>query len=91
MLLQIGRLTKSIFQSVTLEVNDTTAAKKDGPGMADYFETVIDRVEKTYGCAIYYFCMNSDGGAKKGRLILQQRRPWLLVLNALPTRSNNFI
>lgn len=47
--------------------------------MADYFGTVIDRVEQTYGCTIYYFCTDSDGGAKKGRLLLQQRRPWLLV------------
>ena len=47
--------------------------------MADYFRTVIDRVEQTYGCTIYYFCTDSDGGAKKGHLLLQQRRSWLLI------------
>jgi hypothetical protein len=47
--------------------------------MADYFEEVIDRVEKKYNCTVIYFTTDSDGGAKKGRLILQERRPWLLV------------
>jgi hypothetical protein len=47
--------------------------------MADYFEEVIDRMEKKYNCTVIYFTMDSDGGTKKGRLILQERRPWLLV------------
>ena len=66
-------------QSVTLELNETTAQNKDGPGMADYFEEVIDRVEGKYGCTVIYFTTDSDGGAKKGRLLLQERRPWMLV------------
>lgn len=47
--------------------------------MADYFEEVIDRVERKYKCTVIYFTTDSDGGAKKGRLLLQERRPWLLV------------
>jgi hypothetical protein len=47
--------------------------------MADYFEEVIDRIEKKYKCIVIYFTTDSDGGAKKGRLILRDRRPWLLV------------
>ena len=61
-------------QSVTLELNETTA-QNDGPGMADYFEEVIDRVEGKYGCTVIYFTTDSDGGAKKGRLL----RPWMPV------------
>jgi len=48
--------------------------------MADYFEEVIDHIERKYKCTVIYFTMDSDGGAKKGQLILQDRRPWLLVL-----------
>jgi hypothetical protein len=47
--------------------------------MADYFEEVIDHIEKKYKCIVIYFTTESDGGAKKGRLILEDRRPWLLV------------
>lgn len=47
--------------------------------MATYFEEIIDRVEAEYACTVIYFCTDSDGGAKKGRLLLQDRRPWMLV------------
>ena len=67
-------------QSVTLELNKTTVQNKDGPGMADYFGEVIDHVEGKYGCTVIYFTTDSDGGAKKGRLLLQERHPWMLVL-----------
>ena len=39
---------------------------KDGPGMADYFEEVIDHIEKKYKYIVIYFTTDSDGGAKKG-------------------------
>ena len=48
--------------------------------MADYFEEVIDHVEGKYGCTGSYFTTDSDGRAKEGRLLLQERRPWMLVL-----------
>ena len=56
------------------------AQNKDGPGMADYFEEVIDCMEKKYKCIVIHFTMDSDGGAKKGQLILEDHHPWLLVL-----------
>ena len=67
-------------QSVTLELNETTVQNKDGPEMADYFEEVIDCVEGKYGCTVIYFTTDSDGGVKKGQLLLQQCHPWMLVL-----------
>jgi hypothetical protein len=39
--------------------------RKDGPGMADYFEEVIDCIEKKYKYIVIYFTTDSDGGAKK--------------------------
>jgi hypothetical protein len=56
------------------------AQNKDGPRMANYFEEVIDCIKKKYKCVVIYFTTDSDGGAKKGQLILEDRRPWLLVL-----------
>jgi len=47
--------------------------------MATQFETIIDRIENTYGCVIIYFTTDADGGSKKGRILLQKKRPWMLT------------
>jgi hypothetical protein len=47
--------------------------------MAAQFEAIIDCTEKTYSCVLIYFTTDSDGGSKKGRVILEKKRPWLLA------------
>ena len=66
-----------IVQSYTLELMEVTAHSKDGVAMADQFEKIIDCVETEYGCKVIYFTTDADGGSKKGRKVLMQRRPWL--------------
>ncbi|KAJ6616928.1 hypothetical protein B0H10DRAFT_2434744 [Mycena sp. CBHHK59/15] len=40
---------------------------------------MIDRVELKNGCIVIYFTTDSDGGSKKGRLLLGKKRPWLIL------------
>ncbi|KZP23372.1 hypothetical protein FIBSPDRAFT_737740 [Athelia psychrophila] len=65
--------------SYTLDLIEITGDDKHGIAMAMQFGEIVDRVEAEYGCVVVYFTTDSDGGAKKGRLILGKERPWLLV------------
>ena len=62
-----------------LELVKVTSQNKDGPAMADQFEAIINRIEDRYGCIVIYFATDADGGSKKGRVILEKRRPWMLA------------
>jgi len=62
-----------------LELVKVTSHNKDGPAMADQFESIINRIETKYNCIVIYFTTDSDGGSKKGRQLLEKRRPWLLA------------
>lgn len=63
----------------TLDLVEVTADDKHGIAMAMQFGDIIDHVESEHGCTIVYFTTDSDGGTKKGRIILGKERPWILV------------
>ncbi|KAJ6579808.1 hypothetical protein B0H10DRAFT_1962796 [Mycena sp. CBHHK59/15] len=67
------------FRSFLIELLDVTALKKDGPSQCEQFSEMIDRVELKNGCIVIYFTTDSDGGSKKGRLLLGKKRPWLIL------------
>lgn len=66
-------------KSYSLDLVEITADDKHGVAMAMQFGQIIDRVEIEYGCTVVYFTTDSDGGAKKGRILLGKERPWILV------------
>ena len=66
-------------KSYTLDLIEVTGDDKHGIAMAMQFGEIVDRVEEQYGCVVVYFTTDSDGGAKKGHIILGKERPWLLV------------
>ena len=41
--------------------------------MAAQFEAIIDHVANTYGCIVIYFTTDSDGGSKKGHIVLEKK------------------
>jgi hypothetical protein len=47
--------------------------------MASQFESIIGYDDNTYSCVIVYFMTDLDGGSKKGCVLLQSRRPWMLT------------
>ncbi|KAF7295822.1 DUF659 domain-containing protein [Mycena chlorophos] len=63
----------------TLEVLETTAGRKDGEGMAAFYEETIIRVEAKFGCIVIYVVTDADGGSKKGRDLLLEKRPDLFT------------
>ncbi|KIM72638.1 hypothetical protein PILCRDRAFT_15961 [Piloderma croceum F 1598] len=67
------------YKSYTLELVKVTSDNKDGPVMADQFESIIDHIETKYNYIIIYFMTDSDGGSKKGCQLLEKQRPWLLA------------
>ncbi|KZP27364.1 hypothetical protein FIBSPDRAFT_948639 [Athelia psychrophila] len=66
-------------KSYTLDLIEITGDDKHGIAMAMQFGEIVDHVEVEYSCVVVYFTTDSDGGAKKGRLLLGKERPWLLV------------
>lgn len=58
-------------KSYTLDLVEVTATIQ--------FGAIIDRVESEYNCIVIYFTTDSDGGAKKGCILLGRERPWMLV------------
>ncbi|KAJ6615382.1 ribonuclease H-like domain-containing protein, partial [Mycena sp. CBHHK59/15] len=71
----------------TLKLINTTATNKDGESMAAFFAKVIDEVETMYSCYIIYFVMDTDGGSKKGRMILLKLRPDLFLPSCFAHQS----
>jgi hypothetical protein len=69
----------ALAQSYTLQLVNVMSDNKDNPAMADQFEIIIDRVEAKYDCVVIYFTTDSDGGSKKGCVLLGKCRPWMLT------------
>ncbi|KAJ7720105.1 hypothetical protein B0H16DRAFT_1474563 [Mycena metata] len=67
------------FRSYLIELVEVTALDKDGPSLCDLFADMIDRIKEKYGCIIIYFTTDTDGGSKKGRILLVKKRPWLIL------------
>lgn len=80
-------------KSYALDLVEITADDKHGIAMAMQFGELVDRVEASYDCTVVYFTTDSDGGAKKGRILLGKERPWMLVPScwAHQVHSTNFI
>ena len=66
-------------KSYTLELIETKALSKDGPGMCEQFAQMIDGAERKYMCIVIFFTTDSDGSAKKGCKLLGKLRPYLLL------------
>ncbi|KAJ6555690.1 ribonuclease H-like domain-containing protein [Mycena vulgaris] len=67
------------FKAYPLQLVDTTACAKDGPGMCKQFCEIIDFIEKEYNCTVIYFVTDADSGSLKGRKLLQKLCPWLFI------------
>ncbi|KAJ6610689.1 hypothetical protein B0H10DRAFT_2193256 [Mycena sp. CBHHK59/15] len=67
------------FKSYLIELVEVTALNKDGPSLCNLFADMIDRMEEKYGCVIIYFTTNTDGGSKKGRILLGKKQLWLIL------------
>ncbi|KZP22974.1 hypothetical protein FIBSPDRAFT_737980 [Athelia psychrophila] len=63
----------------TLDLIEVTGDNKHGIAMAIQFGEIIDHIEEEFRCVVVYLTTDSDGRAKKGRIILGKERPWMLV------------
>lgn len=69
----------NILKSLTLEVVNSTADKKDGPALCTAFGDLINRTEAKHKCRVRYFSTDADGGCNSGRKLLQKERPYLIT------------
>ncbi|KAK6980553.1 DUF659 domain-containing protein [Favolaschia claudopus] len=63
------------YQSYLIDVLESSGKPKDGESMANVFDGMIDKAEHAHDCIVVEFLTDNDGGSRKGRDILQERRP----------------
>ncbi|KAJ7310796.1 hypothetical protein DFH08DRAFT_1046089 [Mycena albidolilacea] len=67
------------FKCLLIDIIRTNAWKKDGESMRLRFGNMIDEAEKKWACNVLGLLTDNDGGSKKGRKVLGDVSPWLLL------------
>jgi hypothetical protein len=69
----------NFLKAYTLKLIKATSCAKTGEGLCEQFEAIVDQIELQHDCIVIYFTTDSDGGSKKGRVLLEKKRPWMLT------------
>ncbi|KAJ6623326.1 ribonuclease H-like domain-containing protein, partial [Mycena sp. CBHHK59/15] len=67
------------LKSLLIDTLRTNHWPKDGEFLAIRFGEMIDKAEQVLGCNVVAFLTDNDSGSKRGRNLLAEARPWLLV------------